>query len=74
MNESGSVSVGVDELLKPVEAANVLKVSRAHLGALVRSGSLQKVSIGTREYRISRAALAEWIKANTCGGTEAARG
>ena len=48
------------ELLKPEQAAEVLKISRSRLYELLRSGVLPSIKIG-RSRRIERAALDELI-------------
>ncbi len=58
-NETGEVL-----LLRPEEAARVLRVGRSKLYSLVARGELPVIRVGARGVRIPAGALNEWIAAH----------
>jgi excisionase family DNA binding protein len=61
-----------DELLRPIEVARELKISRALLFEWLASGYLPCVRLGTRVIRVRRSVLDEWLTTHAQGGPEAA--
>ena len=67
-------SPNAEELLTPDEAARRLKVTAEHVRALIRSGRLSAINIGTGPkrplYRIPASALGEFLSSrHHAGGT-----
>jgi excisionase family DNA binding protein len=60
-------------LLRPVEAAKVLGISRSKVFELLAGRELPSVRIG-RSTRIPRAQLEEWIQAQVCWQPQVAAG
>jgi excisionase family DNA binding protein len=63
----------VSLLIRPVEVANALGISRSKVFELLASRELPSVHIG-RTTRIPRAQLEEWIKAQVCWQPQAPGG
>ncbi len=59
---SAGGATGVPELLSPADAARILGVSEADVMSTIQSGELKAKKIGS-SYRITRAALDEFLKA-----------
>ena len=50
-----------DDVLDPVQAADVLKISRGTLLRLANEGKVPAQKVG-RQWRFSRQAILEWLK------------
>lgn len=60
-------------LLRAVEVARLLGLSRSQIYQMMAGGQLPVVRIG-RAVRVPKRALAEWIRTNTVGTSEGAHG
>lgn len=58
------------DLLKPIEAAAYLKISRAAIYALIQRGEIPYVRLSARTVRLSRSRLDGWLLEREQGGAK----